>query len=147
VGISELEYRAGTTSPFGPPKGLRTRQQPGLDAVLDSLQDDFRNWVKDFGYRKCDSLGISGDGLNAELLEVTTDTNGPAAVGQITRKIDILRNTVNRNSQSEIAVLPVALATERGPAVSYSEFRSESAHVPLLRANLPAGSAAGCDLI
>jgi hypothetical protein len=94
--ISELEYRAGTTSPFGPPKGLRTPQQPGLDAVLDSLQDDFRNWVKDLDYRKCDALGISGDGLNAELLEVTTGTNAAGAIGQITRKIDILRNTVNR---------------------------------------------------
>jgi len=94
--ISELEYRAATTSPFGPPKGLRTLQQPRLDAVLDSLQDDFRNWVKDFDYRKCDALGISGDGLNAELLEVTTGTNAPAAIGQITRKLDILRNTVNR---------------------------------------------------
>jgi hypothetical protein len=93
--ISELEYRAGTTSPFGPPKGLRTPQQPGLDAVLDSLQGDFRNWVKDLDYRKM-RCPWHIDGLNAELLEVTTGTNAAGAIGQIAKKIDILRNTVSR---------------------------------------------------
>ena len=36
------------------------------------------------------------DGLNAELLEVTTGTNAAGAIGQIAKKIDILRNTVSR---------------------------------------------------
>ena len=54
------------------------------------------NLVKALDYRKCDSLGISGDALNAELLEVTTGTNAAGAIGQIAKKIDILRNTVSR---------------------------------------------------
>jgi hypothetical protein len=54
------------------------------------------DWVKDFDYRKCDALGISGDGISTELLEVTTGENAGSAVAQLAKKIDILRNSVNR---------------------------------------------------
>ena len=94
--ISELEYMGRTTSPSGSPTPLRTFGRPKLNQILDALAHDFRRWVRDRDYRKCDVLGIANDGLNAELLEVTTVNNAASAIAQVNSKLAILRETVNR---------------------------------------------------
>ncbi|MBO0912140.1 MAG: hypothetical protein J2P13_10130 [Acidobacteria bacterium] len=104
--ISELEYRARTTIPFGKDTGLRVPQQPGLDALLQALQDDFRNWSKNFDYRKCDVLGLSGDGIQAELLEVTTGFNATSAITQLAQKLDILNRTVEKVHNLRLRAYP-----------------------------------------
>lgn len=96
IGISELEYMGRTTSPSGSPTPLRTFGRPKLNQILDALAHDFRRWVRDRDYRKCDVLGIANDGLNAELLEVTTVNNAASAIAQVNSKLAILRETVNR---------------------------------------------------
>jgi len=94
--ISELEYMGRTTSATEAPTPLRTFGQPRLNQILDALAHDFRRWSKDRDYRKCDVLGIANDGFNAELLEVTTESNAASAVAQVISKLAILRETVNR---------------------------------------------------
>jgi hypothetical protein len=94
--ISELEYMGRTTSPSGSPTPLRTFGRPKLNQILDALAHDFRRWVRARDYRKCDVLGIANDGLNAELLEVTTVDNAASAIAQVNSKLAILRETVNR---------------------------------------------------
>jgi hypothetical protein len=85
-----------TTSPSGSPTPLRIPGRPRLNQILDALAHDFRRWVRDRDYRKCDVLGIADDGFNAELLEVTTQDNVRSAVAQVNSKLAILRETVNR---------------------------------------------------
>jgi hypothetical protein len=85
-----------TTAASGSPTPLRTFDRPRLNQVLDALAHDFRRWVKDRDYRKCDILGIANDGLNAELVEVTTEDNAISAITQVASKLAILRETVNR---------------------------------------------------
>ncbi|HYR87412.1 MAG TPA: hypothetical protein VE422_25235 [Terriglobia bacterium] len=70
--------------------------RPKLNQVLDALAHDFRRWLRHRDYRKCDVLGIANDGLNAELLEVTTVDNAASAILQVNSKLAILRETVNR---------------------------------------------------
>jgi hypothetical protein len=94
--ISELEYVGRTTSAIEPPTPLRMFGQPRLNQILDALAHDFRRWSKERDYRKCDVLGIANDGMNAELLEVTTENRAAAAIAQVTSKLAILRETVNR---------------------------------------------------
>ncbi len=94
--ISELEYMGRTTSATEAPTPLRTFGQPRLNQILDALAHDFRRWSKDRDYRKCDVLGIANDGFNAELLEVTTESNAASAIAQVNSKLAILRETVNR---------------------------------------------------
>jgi hypothetical protein len=94
--ISELEYMGRTTSATEAPTPLRTFGRPRLNQILDALAHDFRRWSKDRDYRKCDVLGIANDGFNAELLEVTTESNAASAVAQVISKLAILRETVNR---------------------------------------------------
>jgi hypothetical protein len=101
--ISELEYMSRTTSapktPMGPSGPLGPLQVPGrskLNQILDALTLDFRRWSKERDYRKCDVLGIANDGLNAELVEVTTEDNARSAIIQINAKVATLRETVNR---------------------------------------------------
>jgi len=96
VVISELEFMGRTTSATEAPTPLRTFGRPRLNQVLDALAHDFRRWSKDRDYRKCDVLGIANDGVNAELLEVTTETNAASAIAQVHSKLAILRETVNR---------------------------------------------------
>jgi hypothetical protein len=91
-----LEYMGRTTSPSGSPTPLRTFGSPKLNQILDALSHDFRRWVRTRDYRKCDVLGIANDGLNAELLEVTTVDNAASAIAQLNSKLAILRETVNR---------------------------------------------------
>ena len=94
--ISELEYMGRTTSATEAPTPLRTFGQPRLNQILDALAHDFRRWSKERDYRKCDVLGIANDGFNAELLEVTTESNAASAIAQVISKLAILRETVNR---------------------------------------------------
>lgn len=94
--ISQLGFMGRTTSPGASPTPMRMPGQPRLNQILDALSEDFRNWSKARGYRKCDALGIANDGFNAELLEITTEGNAPSAVAQVTAKTAILRETVNR---------------------------------------------------
>jgi hypothetical protein len=94
--ISELEYMGRTTSATEAPTPLRTFGRPRLNEVLDALAHDFRRWSKERDYRKCDVLGIANDGMNAELLEVTTENNAASAIAQVHSKLAILRETVNR---------------------------------------------------
>ncbi len=96
VVISELEYMGRTTAAPNAPGPLVFPGNPQLTQVMAALSADFRRWVRDRDYRKCDALGISKDALNAELMEVTTGTNTAAAVLQIEAKLAILRETVNR---------------------------------------------------
>ena len=94
--ISELGYMGRTTRASGSPTPLRTFGRPRLNQVLDALAHDFRRWAKSGDYRKCDVLGLANDGRSAELLEVTTEANRMSAVIQLTSKLAILRETVNR---------------------------------------------------
>lgn len=94
--ISELEYMGRTTAAPNQPGPLLIPGKPGLNAVLAALASDFRRWVGDRDFRKCDALGISGDGVSAELLEVTTVDNAASAALQIISKLDILKRTVNK---------------------------------------------------
>jgi hypothetical protein len=93
--LSEYEYMGRTTSAPVRPGPLRTNNAD-LNATLDGLATNFRNWVKDRDYRKCDVLGISGDGRYAEMLEVTTENNAASAIVQVNTKLGILRTTVNK---------------------------------------------------
>lgn len=68
--ISQLGFMGRTTSPGASPTPMRMPGQPRLNQILDALSEDFRNWSKARGYRKCDALGIANDGFNAELLEI-----------------------------------------------------------------------------
>jgi hypothetical protein len=94
--ISELEFMGRTTAATEAPTPLRTFGRPRLNQILDALAHDFRRWSKDRDYRKCDVLGIANDGLNAELVEVTTENNAASAIAQVNSKLAILRETVNR---------------------------------------------------
>jgi len=94
--ISELEYMGRTTAAPNQPGPLRIPGKPGLNRVLDALASDFRRWVKDRDYRKCDALGIAMDGTYAELVEVTTIDNAASAIIQLESKLAILRETVSR---------------------------------------------------
>jgi hypothetical protein len=94
--ISELEYMGRTTSASASPTPLRIPSKPRLNQILDALSQDFRRWMRDRDYRKCDVLGIANDGLTAELLEVTTENNALSAITQVNSKVAILRETVNR---------------------------------------------------
>lgn len=94
--ISELEFMGRTTSATEAPTPLRTFGRPRLNEILDALAHDFRRWSKDRDYRKCDALGIANDGMNAELIEVTTERNAASAIAQVHSKLAILRETVNR---------------------------------------------------
>ncbi|MBC7926165.1 MAG: hypothetical protein H7039_10965 [Bryobacteraceae bacterium] len=93
--LSEYEYMGRTTSAPLNPGPLRTAN-PALNKTLDGLATNFRNWVKDRDYRKCDVLGISGDGRYAEMIEVTTESNAASAIAQVNTKLGILRATVNK---------------------------------------------------
>ena len=94
--VSELEYQGGTTSAFQVSRPLRFAGKPPINRVLDAMASDFRNWSKNRDYRKCDVLGISGNGRHAELIEVTTEGNVGSAIRQLRDKLTILRQTVNR---------------------------------------------------
>ncbi|HEX5083639.1 MAG TPA: hypothetical protein VFY40_16445 [Blastocatellia bacterium] len=94
--LSELDYMGRTTSAPNYPGPVQIPGNARLTAVLAALTSDFRNWVKSRDYRKCDALGISADGVSAELLEVTTINRVAGAVAQLNVKLDILKRTVNR---------------------------------------------------
>jgi hypothetical protein len=93
--ISELEYMGRTTAAPNNPGPLVIPGKARLTAVLAALASDFRRWVGNRDYRKCDAMGISGDGVSAELLEVTTVDNAASAVAQMISKLAILKETVN----------------------------------------------------
>jgi len=94
--LTELEYMGRTTRAPISPGPLQLRGGGGINAVLEALTRDFRNWNKDGDFRKCDALGIDATGTYGELLEVTTESNSLSAIGQIDAKLSILRETVNR---------------------------------------------------
>jgi hypothetical protein len=94
--LTELEYMGHTTRAPQSPGPLQFRGRPAVNAVLEALTRDFRNWVKNSDYRKCDALGIDGSGTYGELLEITTESNANSAIGQVGAKLTILRSTVNR---------------------------------------------------
>jgi hypothetical protein len=94
--ISEYEYMGRTTSAPNDPSPIQFRGKPRLNQILEALSSDFRRWIKNRDYRKCDALAIDGYGTYAELLEVTTVTNAASAMTQIVSKLAILRETVNR---------------------------------------------------
>ena len=97
--ISELGFMDRTTKA---PEHPGLRQYPGrprLNSIMKALTDDFRKWDKDGDYRKCDILGIAGDGSVAELIEVTTAKNemkNKSASTQLNAKLTTLRQTVER---------------------------------------------------
>jgi len=99
--ISELEYLGKSRVPFGPTRGLSIPSNPAQDKMMKAFQQDFRNWVKPFDYRKCDAMGLSADGIQAELLEVTTGDNKPAAEQQLIDKLNILNNSVAKIHNSQ----------------------------------------------
>lgn len=94
--ISEYEYMGRTTAAPNAPSPIQYPGRPRLNQVLDALSSDFRRWIRNRDYRKCDALGIDGYGTYAELLEVTTVTNVRSAATQMLSKLAILRETVNR---------------------------------------------------
>jgi hypothetical protein len=94
--ISELEFMGRTTAAPSSPGPLRLPGRGNLNQVLDALSTDFRRWMRDRDFRKCDALGINGTASYAELLEVTTIDNAASAVTQLASKLAILRETVNR---------------------------------------------------
>jgi len=94
--ISELEYMGRTTAAPNHPGPLVIPGKARLTTVLAALASDFRRWIGNRDYRKCDAMGISGDGVSAELLEVTTVDNAASATAQTISKLAILKETVNR---------------------------------------------------
>ena len=94
--ISELEYMGRTTMPSKVPGPLQISGRANVNRILRALSEDYRRWKKDLDFRKSDVMGISDDGFNAELLEVTTWRNERSAVTQINSKLAILNQTVNR---------------------------------------------------
>lgn len=94
--ISELEYMGRTTAAPNHPGPLVIPGKARLSAVMAALASDFRRWIGNRDYRKCDAMGISGDGVSAELLEVTTVDNAASAAAQMISKLAILKETVNR---------------------------------------------------
>lgn len=93
--ISELEYMGATTFAPRSPGPLQFPGNPTLSMIMEALTTDFRRFIADRDYRKCDIMGISGFGDYAELLEVTTVGRFSAGARQIRDKLDTLRNTVN----------------------------------------------------
>ena len=67
--ISELEYMGRTTSAPNQPGPLRIAGRPALNRIMEALTADFRRWLKDRDYRKCDVLGIAGDGSVADAVK------------------------------------------------------------------------------
>jgi hypothetical protein len=104
--ISELEYMGRTTAAPNQPGPLLIPGNRALSRIMDALSQDFRRWVKDRDYRKCDALGLSVDGSHAELLEVTTGDNMLSATTQIAAKLAILRETVNRIHDMSVDWVP-----------------------------------------
>jgi hypothetical protein len=141
--ISELEYMGRTTSATEAPTPLRTFGRPRLNEILNALAHDFRRWSKDRDYRKCDVLGIANDGVNAELLEVTTESNAASAIAQVTSKLAILRETVNRIHN--LSVEWRASAWKPGPDRLFHSLHASPleiiyvCYVPTFRAAAPAG--------
>jgi hypothetical protein len=94
--ISELEYMGRTKAAPDQPGPLQYPGRPALNRIMQALSADFRRWLRDRDYRKCDILGISGDGATAELIEVTTASNAVSAINQLRAKLGTLQQTVNR---------------------------------------------------
>lgn len=95
--ISELEYMGRTTAAPDAPGPIRFTGKPRVNAVMDAMSADFRTWLKQRDYRKCDVLGLDGRASYGELLEVTTAANVRGAADQIRDKLYTLRRTVNAN--------------------------------------------------
>jgi hypothetical protein len=102
--ITELEYMARTTAAPLLPGPLQLPDNRALSLILEAMTSDFRRFVSDRDYRKCDVLGISGFGDYAELLEVTTGRNARGAITQVRDKLDTLRRTVNEAIQASLKV-------------------------------------------
>ncbi|MEO0470737.1 MAG: hypothetical protein AAF206_14010 [Bacteroidota bacterium] len=93
--ISELEYMARTTKAPKSPGSIAIAGKKELTRLIQALSVDFRRWVKEGDFRKCDAMGISEDGTYGEILEVTTVSRKSSAARQIRDKLDTLNRTVN----------------------------------------------------
>src|SRR5262245_23554266 len=96
VRLGEYEYlglAAGGVSPN--PPGMRLSGDPklGVNRVLGALQTDFRN--PGGRNRKPDGMGISRDGRQAELVEVTVARRKLEVTTQLNDELAILRGRVN----------------------------------------------------
>jgi hypothetical protein len=96
VVISELEHLGATTIAPWQSRMIQYPHRPQVNKVLAALAQDYRRWQTDRDYRKSDGMGISGDGWDAELIEVTTVGRVRAADVQLRDKLDTLNRTVNR---------------------------------------------------
>jgi len=140
---SELEYQGGTTAAYAAPRPLRTPGKPYVNRALDAMASDFRNWCKERDYRKCDVLGISNDGHHAELLEVTSEQNAPAAIRQLQAKLSILRDTVSRIHHLSVDWQPSAWRPDTKtlfcPLTSTPDEIRYACYEPTLRQRAPRG--------
>ena len=142
--ISELEYMGRTTAAPNQPGPLIVSGRSRLNQVLAALTEDFRRGLRDRDYRKCDALGISGNGTYAELLEITTVDNAMSAITQVTSKLAIL-NSVNRIHNLSVDWRPAVwrpsaekLFFVPSPSSSGSEIRY-LCFFPTFRAGAPPG--------
>lgn len=103
--LSELEHMGVIGFPPKEPGPIIIPGKPWLNEVLRALTADFRRWVKDRDYRKCDALGINGSATIGELLEVTTVTRASRAIEQLGEKLETLR-AVNRMHNLRVEWLP-----------------------------------------
>jgi hypothetical protein len=96
VTFDQLGYAglAGGGAPRQMP-GIRQEGQHSLNKVLEALQTDFRNPGPSGGPRKPDGMGVSGDGLRGELLEVKTAGQKYELKVQLEGELGILRRRVN----------------------------------------------------
>jgi len=74
---------------------VHLRGERQINEVLEALKD-YRRHARPSDYRKSDGIGIARDGMEGELVEVTTVTRRLSAEKQLREKLDTLTRTVNR---------------------------------------------------
>jgi hypothetical protein len=128
-----------TTSASGSPTPLRRFGRPKLAEILDALAHDFRRWVRNRDYRKCDVLGIANDGLNAK--DVGSNHRGQLRLSYRPGCFEARHLARNGEpySQHVRRLASIDLETRSWPAVSSARRQAESDPLCLLCADLSGG--------
>jgi hypothetical protein len=101
-GVVMTQYEYMSKGSFAGAGGtpVRIPSKPHINALLDSMSDNFRRHVKFADFRKPDGIGMAeqGGSVLVELLEVTTAGNAISAIKQMQDKTAILMGTVAKNA-------------------------------------------------